>query len=326
MAPCYSALPALRLLCSCLCVAVQQFSPTAHPAMPASLSLLPANESLVAFWDFQEAAGQPRSSQPGPNRRGGRSLLLHEAVYFEPRAGPPTINASGSAIERVAGGVWGPYSARIKAGQVLVAPRHESPELSADISGEGAQVSVVAWAMKETGHSMPGIKQVSMGFVAGVWAEGINARQYSVWLNLWKGDLSHLIDCEVSAVGGPTPGHKWCITRAIGTHDVPQDVWNCIALTYDGKQIAAYNNGILERRGNGTGGDNFYSNPFNYTKGIYRPPPGHLGGNFTVGSNVCDSPGYFEGRIGGLAVWDRALSAAEVQRACAAATPATSGN
>jgi hypothetical protein len=101
---------------------------------------------------------------------------------------------------------------------------------------------------------------------------------------------------------------------------VPQDVWNCLALTYDGKQIAAFNNGTLERRGNGSGGDSVYANPFDYDKGIYRPATPAHGGNFTVGSNVCDSPAQFEGRIGGLAVWDRGLTEAEVAQACATAT------
>jgi len=267
---------------------------------------------MVAFYSMQEPAGSARLSSVG--RSGG--LPLREAF----NGSEPVIGEPGSAIERVvdSGAPFGPYAASIKRGQLLIAPRHESPELSRDISGPTAQVSVVAWAKKEVNSP---VRPSGMEFVAGAWAESIGARQFSVFMNLLHGDLSHKIDFEVSGEGGPTPGHAWCVTRAIGTRDVPVDVWNCLALTYDGRQIRAYNNGTLERRGNGTGGDSFYSNPFNYTGGIFDadaapPPHNRQGANFTVGSNVCDEPAYFEGLIGGLAVYNRGLTAEEVAKIC----------
>ena len=214
------------------------------------------------------------------------------------------------------GGIFGPYTARFASNQLLLAPRAESPELSADRSGANATLTLFAWARK---HTLS--RQSSMEFVAGVWSETLAKRQFSVFLDLSKGDLSHLIDFEVSAVGGPTPGHRWCVTRAIGTKPVPQDVWNCLALTYDGSAIRAYNNGTLERRGNGTGGDAFYSNPFNYTKGIFTVPPGEEGMPFTVGGKISDEDAFFEGDIGGVALYKRALSAAEVRQVCQATLP-----
>ena len=217
------------------------------------------------------------------------------------------------------GGIFGPYAARFNgSGQMLLAPRAESPALSAAIAGPHATLSLFVWAKKRGGG---GRRAASMEFVAGVWSETLAKRQYAMFLDLDKGALSQLIDDEVSAVGGPTPGHRWCVTRAIGTRPVAAEVWNCLALTYDGAQIRAYNNGTLERRGNGTGGDDFYSNPFNYTKGVFRVPPGEEGMPFTVGGKISDEDAFFEGDIGGVALYNRALGDDEVRAVCHATLP-----
>ena len=275
---------------------------------------LPVTDGLIAFWDFQEPRESPRRSK-WP-RKSAQPLLLHEA-FFDPRNNSwPIINGPGSQIRRIPGGIFGPFAAQFKYGQMLVAPRDESPALSRDLSGPGATLSMVAWVMKNTVDS----KQKGMEFIAGAWAEDIKARQFSMFLDLFKGDLSHLIDFEVSSVGGPTPGYEWCVTRAIGTRPVPQKVWNCVGLTYDGEWISAYNNGTLERRGNGSGTDTTYSNPMRAPGGIFAAGRGS-GANFTVGSNVCRSPACFEGRIAGLAVFNRSITADEMAHICSQTMP-----
>jgi hypothetical protein len=275
---------------------------------------LPVTDGLIAFWDFQEPQGSARRSKwplhpPQP-------LVLHEAFFDPHNSSSPQINGTGSGIARASGGIFGPFSASLKYGQMFVAPRSESPALSKELSGPYAKMSMVAWVMKDSIDS----KQKGMEFIAGAWAEDIKARQFSMFFDLFKGNMSHLLDFEVSSVGGATPGYPWCVTRAIGTRPVPQKVWNCAGLTYDGEWISGYNNGTLELRGNGTGTENTYSNPMRAPGGIYDAGKNE-GANFTVGSNVCKSPACFEGRIAGLAVFNRSLSPDEMHRICSQTMP-----
>ncbi len=108
--------PTLRTLITGLVLA-SSISFAAEPA--AAVTKL---DGLVAFLDFQEATGLPRVSR-GP-----------EALALQEMKGP---------IERVDGGVFGPYSARIKRGQWFMIERRAIGPLNQD--GKDAQVSVVAW-------------------------------------------------------------------------------------------------------------------------------------------------------------------------------------
>jgi hypothetical protein len=73
-----------------------------------------------------------------------------------------------------------------------------------------------------------------------------------------------------------------------------------ISMTYDGQYIRVYLDGKLDSMQ--------HANPFPYEEGIFDG--GIDGANFTVGSNsVRDAmENNFVGKIGGLAVFDRALT------------------
>jgi len=239
---------------------------------------------LVAFWDFQEPAGQPRVS------KGSDPLELQE------REG---------SIKRVAGGVFGPYAAQIRKGQYFIIQR---PEIGAlNIHGPDAQVTVVAWIRRE--------EKSHWQAIAGVWDETRGKRQYCLFLNAPRGTkgsemkrypLNNRIHGHVSNIGGPTPGEKYCITYSSGATEIPLQKWTCIAMSYDGATSRVYVNGKLDAL------DDY--NPF--------PAPGGLfdgkseGSPFTVGAvhRSNEWGNFFGGEIGGLAVFNRALSDAELEQ------------
>lgn len=156
-------------------------------------------------------------------------------------------------------------------------------------------------------------------FIGGVWNEYMKARQYALFLNLGVCEPKDAVVGHISAVGGPTPGHKYCVTRACSGKPVPHDKWQCVGMTYDGLAIRAYLNGELYQEPQ--------NNPFPYPKGIYRPPTDAQGANFGVGANfVNETSGgpalvhnRFNGLLGGLAVYGSALSTEQVAAACASA-------
>lgn len=240
-----------------------------------SLSSPLAIPNLVCFWDFQESAGEPRVS------KGRHCYALREM------AGP---------VERVHGGVFGQYAARLQQGQWFNLPRAECPALN--IHGGKVQVSVVAWIRRAQKDHM------QCEAISGIWNETAKLRQYCLFLNLGLEQSRHQVCGHISAVGGPTPGEKFCIDAAIGATRIDYEVWHCVAFTYDGAAIKAYLDGRLDARGT--------RNPYVYPHGIFDG--GEQGADFTVGAvNRSDEMGnWFTGTLGGLAVFDRALSAGEL--------------
>jgi len=250
--------------------------------LPAALAGIPG---LVCCWDFQEPTGAPRQS------RGGHAYALQE------RNGP---------IERVADGVFGPFAARLNEGQWLVAPRTNCPAL--DLHGPAAQVTVVAW-LKWNPQLRRGCEAV-----AGVWNETEKQRQYCLFLNLGIHNSRNQVCGHVSAIGGPTPGYRYCMDAAIGTNVVPRGVWQCVGFTYDGEFARAYLNGELDARPG--------LNPYRYAGGLFDGGP--MGADFTVGgvSRSGEMGNWFAGTLGGLAVFQRALSDAEMRQLAVPVQPA----
>lgn len=111
---------------------VSVFGGMAFGAAPEEILKTP---DLVAFWDFQENAGQPRVSKGGT-----KSYALLE------KAGE---------IASVDGGVFGAKAAEIGYGQRFQIDRKDIGEL--DIHGKGAQVTVVAWVMRRDKQSWQAI-------------------------------------------------------------------------------------------------------------------------------------------------------------------------
>lgn len=256
-----------------------------HPAFSAGSpgGVILQTPDLVAFWDFQEETGQPRVSQGG-----ARAYALQE------QRGP---------VERVEGGVFGKHAARIQRGQWLMVPRAEIGEL--DIHGKDAQVTVIAWIKRRD-------RQVWQA-LAGAWDETHKKRQYCLFLyggtatradEMKRYPVKDRIHGHVSAVGGPTPGEKFCITYSTGATEIGFGKWHCVAMSYDGKASRVYVNGKLdawEQR-----------NPFPYPDGLFDG--GEDGADFTVGAvhRGGEWGNFFGGDIGGVAVFKRALSDGEL--------------
>lgn len=248
--------------------------------------------SLVCFWDCQEAAGNDRVARRGPH--------------------PYRLAEQNGAVERVAaaGAPWGPWAARLGTGARLAVPRADCPALN--FCGSNAQVTIVAWIKR---FPAPPGKETACQAVAGMWNEHA-LRQYCLFLNLRIHDSAEQVGAHVSGIGGATPGHKYCLDAAVGATAVPFDTWRCIAMTYDGTFARAFLDGHLDARGD--------RNPYRYPGGLFDGGP--RGADFTVGavprpervdeerrphgSVVANT---FHGLLGGLAVYDRALSQNELR-------------
>ncbi len=231
--------------------------------------------NLIAFWDFQEPAGSARVS------RGPQAYALVEQP---------------SPIERVSGGVFGPYAAHVRQGQWMHIARRDCPALN--ISGPEAQVTVVAWLNRH--HKSP--RQCEA--VAGIWHETGARRQYCLFLDLQIWQSGQQVGGHVSSIGGPTPGHKWCMDASIGATLVPLNEWSCTGFTYDGHMARSYLNGRLDLRDG--------RNPYAYEGGLFDGGPD--GADFTVAAvhRSGEMGNWFTGLLGGLAVFDRALTDAEM--------------
>ncbi|EAQ80533.1 hypothetical protein DSM3645_14345 [Blastopirellula marina DSM 3645] len=239
-------------------------------------------DGLIAFWDFQEAEGQPRMSQ-GPHQ-----FALQE------QNGP---------IQRVQEGVFGSYAARIRLGQFFMIDRPDVGALNQH--GPAAQVTVVAWVRRQSKSHWQAI--------AGLWDETRGQRQYCLFLNAPRGTkasemkrypLSNRVHGHVSNVGGATPGEKYCITYSSGATEIPLGEWVCIAMSYDGQASRVYVNGKLDSL------DDY--NPFSAPGGLFDGKK--EGSPFTVGAvhRSNEWGNFFGGDIGGLAIFNRALRETEL--------------
>lgn len=231
--------------------------------------------ALVSFWDFQEETGRPRQAA-GPG-----SYLLAE------QAGP---------IERVEDGVFGPYAAKLDFGQWFNLPRSECPAL--DFHGKAAALTVLAWVKRERRDNR------ECQAIAGMWNETDKKRQYCLFLDLSIWNSGEQVCGHVSSTGGPTPGYPWCMTTAIGASPVAKGEWHAAAFTYDGVYARTYLDGKLDERET--------YNPYPYDLGLYDG--GAEGADFTVGAVYRSGSmgNYYAGLLGGLAVFNRALSDEEL--------------
>ncbi|WP_409344409.1 LamG domain-containing protein [Paenibacillus sp. MBLB4367] len=234
-----------------------------------------STDGLISFWDFHEPAGTEREAY-GPHAY--RLLEMN---------GP---------IRREDDGVFGSHAARLEFGQWFRIPRESCPALN--LHGPGSQVTVAAWLKWGESHYK------GCEAVAGMWDESRLKRQYCLFLNLRIWNSAEQVCGHVSSVGGPTPGYEYCMDSAIGSTPVTRDEWHLALFTYDGAYAKAYLDGRLDER------ERF--NPYRYGGGLFDG--GADGADFTVGAvDRSGEPGnFFTGSLGGLAVFDRALTADEI--------------
>jgi unsaturated rhamnogalacturonyl hydrolase len=253
---------------------------------------LKATKNLVALWDFKEPKGQTRKSI------GQSEFALEE---------------QNGTLQRISEGPLSGYSTQFGNKAFLSLPHSEVGKLN--IYGKNQGVTVVAW-VKWTGEQT--------GFVGGMWNEYQDGgkRQYGLFVSLPHYNGKNQVCGHISQTGKPTPPFPYSIDYSASKQEVPANRWVCVAFTYDGKDIKSYMNGIFEKREpeliNNTKGFQGFPDGLVQSKNPYHFPygMGNIGSDFTVGAVLLKNGmgNFFKGQIGGLAVFDRALSEEEVFR------------
>ena len=307
-----------RILSASLCLVFVACASAAAPTGDAKVVL--ATPGLVAFWTFGEDAGAPRVSTGTKQRH--------------------SLAEVGGPIARVEGGPFSGYAAELNGRQYFRIPYAETGDLN--ISGRRAQVSMFAVVR------IVNLKQSRT--IAGMWSEGKGAnddtgtRQYALLMNMPTYGGPRQLVPHISSEGGVTrradgSAFPWCADYAATRREVPEETWCTLGFTYDGDYIRAYIDGVLDERplepakdrrtdryftSEGPGGKDRGMNPYYHGRGIFgydaakhaaTKPDG--GSDFTVGARMAVGSMLREatlGRFGGLAVFNRALSGAEMKR------------
>jgi hypothetical protein len=230
---------------------------------------------LVSFWDFDQSGTHLVAQQGEPYclvSQSGELDVLEDADC-----------CGGSYLE-------------IKEGQWLSIDRKDCPKL--DIHGKDGELTVIAWLYRDT------VPSGKCEFIAGQWNESNLDRQYGLFLNIRVWAEADRIFGHLSNVGGPTPGFKYCMDGPMGSSEIKQKEWNVIGMSYDGHVGRAWLNGHQDGLTE--------LNPYSLSGGLHDGGPN--GSDFTVGavnrSGVIGN--FFAGRIAALAVYERALTPAEM--------------
>lgn len=290
-----------------------------HAATPTGNPEVVKNTpGLVAFWTFGEATDQPRQSTGTEN--------------------PHPLEVLGEPVPRVENGPYSGFSASFGGKSYLVIPYAETKDLN--ISGPEAQLSMFAVVQI---HDLNQSRTI-----AGMWSEGkgkgddSGTRQYSMLMNMPTYGGPNKLTPHISSEGGVTnraDGSKfpWCADYAATAAAVPTDEWATLAFTYDSKYVRAYLNGDLSAQEldpkkhqrddpyftqEGPDGKDRGLNPYYHGRGIFTYDPAQhaetkpIGGSdFTIASRMVSGKKLGEatiGLFGGLAVFNRALTDAEI--------------
>jgi hypothetical protein len=247
------------------------------------------NKYLIAFWDFKEAKGEKRKSLLGP---------------FE-------LSEMDGQIDRMDEGPLSGYSAKFGHGAYLSLKNDQTGLLN--IYGAGQGVTVVAW-VKWTGETT--------GFVGGMWNEYLDGgkRQYGLFVSLPHYNGKNQVCGHISYTGKPTPPFHYSSDYSASKQEVKANEWTFVAFTYDGQYIRSYVNGEFQAREKelilNTKGFEGYPDGLIQSKNPYFFPNGmgNNGSDFTVGAVLLKRGmgNFFKGQIGGLAVFNHALSPKEL--------------
>ena len=243
---------------------------------------------LVAFWDFST----------GKNRlvsKGEMKLQLQ--------------SSEGDSLQFIDNGPVSGRSILLDGTNYLYIPYEETEKLNIVTN----EVTVVAW-VKWTGEQT--------GFVGGMWNEYEDGgkRQYGLFVSLPHYNGKNQVCGHISKTGKPTPPFPYSIDYSASKQEVTPNEWECVAFTYDGEFIRSYLNGEFEEREleliNNTRGFEGYPEGLVQSKNPYYYPDGmgNNGSDFTVGAvRLKNGMGnFFKGQMGGLAVFNRALTSDEI--------------
>ena len=265
----------------------QQNKIKTNPELVSKIKQIPG---LVAFWDFSEKEGRNR-----------KAIGLDKFPLKE----------QNGTLPRIEEGPLSGYSAQFGSKAFLSLENSKTGKLN--IYGEGQGVTVIAWVKWEG----------STGFVGGMWNEYQDGgkRQYGLFVSLPHYNGGDQVCGHISKTGKPTPPFPYSIDYSASAQVVAKDKWQCVAFTYDGKYIKSFLNGEFKPREheliNNTKGFDGYPDGLTQSKNPYYYPDGmgNNGSDFTVGAVLLKSGmgNFFKGLIGGLAVFNRALSQEEIK-------------
>jgi hypothetical protein len=258
---------------------------------PKLVSTIKSTSGLIALWDFKEQAGKTRKAF------GKGKFPLKE---------------QNGTIPRINDGPLSGYSALFRDSAFLRLPNSETGKLN--IYGKNQGLTVMAWVKWEG----------KTGFVGGMWNEYASGgkRQYGLFVNLPHYNGGNQVCGHISYSGKPTAPFPYSIDYSASKQTVEKGNWQFVAFTYDGQHIRSYLDGKFEAREpeliRNTKGFPAYPEGMMHSKNPYFYPDGmgNNGSDFTVGAVLLarGMGNYFRGQIGGLAVFDRALSAEEIGR------------
>ncbi len=246
-------------------------------------------ECLIAFWDFRQA---------GPT--------------FAPTIGRPgagALRVVGGNPRKTANGPFGHALVFDGRSDALAVPVDQIGPLNVGASGD--EVSVLAWVKRKPSSSCH--------FIAGIWVENDNApkRQYGLFVDLPAYGGADRACGHISRSGGPSPGLPFSRDYSASHRGVPFHEWHLIGFTYDGEQAISYLDGTSDFFPEYTEPGPPLGIGLTYSKNPYRTPSGqddaglnNTPAEFTVGFvELTSGPGnHFAGSIGGVAVFDRALT------------------
>jgi hypothetical protein len=253
------------------------------------ISKITSMDGLIALWDFSENPGEPRKA------RGVGAFPLIEM---------------NRPVERAVEGPLSGFSAYLKDSAYFSIPHHDTGLLN--IHGKNTGVTVLGWVNWEG----------KTGFVGGMWNEYTDGgkRQYGLFVHLPHYNGAEQVCGHISWTGKPTPPFPYSADYSASKQTLTRGTWHFVAFTYEGSEIRSYLDGVFEAREpelirNTTGFEGLpdgiiaSKNPYYFPDGM-----GDNGSDFTVGAVVLKRGlgNFFEGKIGGLAVFDRALSPDEI--------------
>jgi len=248
-------------------------------------------DGLVAFWDFREKEGHVR------NATGMGKYPLKEM---------------DGTLPRISEGPLSGYSAQFGNNAYLCLSNEQTGKLN--IHGKNQGVTIIAW-VKWTSEQT--------GFVGGMWNEYQEGgkRQYGLFVSLPYYNGKNHVCGHISQTGKPTPPFPYSIDYSASKQEVAANQWVCIAFTYDGKEIKSFLNGKFEAREpeliDHTIGFTGYPNGLTQSKNPWCFPDGigNNGSDFTVGAVLLKTGmgNFFKGLIGGVAVFNRALTDDEIK-------------
>jgi hypothetical protein len=274
----------------------------------------PWPQGLVAMWDFQE------------DSEGGNTITSHVGVESATLTARGDKTVVKDAVDR---GPFGP--SLVLDGKTVFVKDGDLGGLDVAKNG-GTQVTVVNW-VNDTARNHDDTAY-GIAFRAGSHCEGgpgEEARQYASYFDAigYIGYSHGHYTPHIGAQDGASPGYPYNRDYAASARKyftgVGQGQWHMEAFTYDGEKIIAYVDGLADEWKNVTEARPLEAgftlqqtvdrNPFLLGKPINNSPTTK---RFSIGGSVLGDPPGFDGvnfttgKLGGVAVFDRALTAEEI--------------